>query len=68
MIKECRQLKDEIKRLIKDKTLCRFAKKDREDRRPEPEVRIPNNSNKNESIGVIHVITGGPSNCNGKNK
>lgn len=67
-IEEYRQLKDEIERLIRDGILCRFARKDREDRRPELEVRILENSNENEPVGVIHVIAGGISDCKGKNK
>lgn len=65
---ECRQLKDKIERLIKDGTLKNFARKDREENRLEPEVRIPVNSAENEPIGVIHLIAGGLSGNKGKNK
>lgn len=46
-------------RLIRDGTLRRFAKKDKEERRLESEVRTPVNSNENRPLGVIYMIAGG---------
>lgn len=48
--------------------LKRFARKDREKRRLELEVRISVNSEENEPVGFIHEIVGGPSSSKGKNK
>lgn len=67
-IEECQQLKDEIERLIRDDTIEKFARKEREDRRLQPEVRIPENVVDCETVEVIHVIADGPHECKGKNK
>lgn len=65
---ECQQLKDKIERLIRDDTLQKFTKKDREERRLELEVRTLENTIDNESVGVIHVIASSPNDGKGKNK
>ncbi|XP_021621524.1 uncharacterized protein LOC110621560 [Manihot esculenta] len=62
------QLKDEIERLIRDDILQKFARKDREKRRLEPEIRTPENTVDSEPVVVIHVIVGGPNDGKGKNK
>lgn len=67
-IEECRQLKVAIARPIRDGTLRRFARKDKEGKRLEHEVKALVNYDENEPLGVINVIAGGPSCNKGKNK
>lgn len=63
MTEEFRQLKDEIEILIRDDTLWKFSRKDREDKRLAHKVRIPENPINSELVGVIDVIAGVPGNC-----
>ncbi|KAG8654251.1 hypothetical protein MANES_05G115333v8 [Manihot esculenta] len=57
-IEECRQLKDEIERLIRDDTLRSSLGK----------TEKKGDSSLSEPVGVIHVIIGGPNDGKGKNK
>lgn len=45
-----------------------MVRKDREERKTESEVRNLINCDDDEFLGLINVIVGGLSNCNGKNK
>lgn len=51
-IEECRELKDEIERLIRDGSLRRFARKDREERKAKLEIRNPVSFNENEPLDL----------------
>lgn len=57
--KEYRQLKDEIKRMIRDGTLRKFTKKGKEEKRFEPEETTPKTTPNREPVRVIHMITKG---------
>ncbi|KAG8635557.1 hypothetical protein MANES_16G047550v8 [Manihot esculenta] len=64
---ECRQLKDEIERLIRDSTLRNFTRKDREKRRPELEIRTLKNTTDSEPMG-LYCDCRCPNDGKGKNK
>lgn len=65
-IEECRQLKDEIKMLIRDDTIRKIAKKDRKERRPETDAITPETTPDWEPMGIIHIIAKGPNDDQGK--
>lgn len=60
--------KDEIERLIRDGTLRKFTRKERDEGMTDLEMRNSSNPDNKEPLVVIHVIIGGPSSCKGKNK
>lgn len=61
-------MKDEIEWFIRDETLRRFVRKDREERKTKLEIRNHGNNDNSKPIGVINVIISGPSSYKGKNK
>lgn len=66
MTEECKQLKDEIKRLIRDVTLWKFTRKGREERKPKPKEPTPKITPDQEHVGVIHITMEGPKDDQGK--